>query len=139
MTIEPISLHVYFRFIPVISIAIINYLCPARSVFFQLANPFPEAFVSRFLVRCVHIYMLEKALLRQVHVPKKYRLAPARFASGRTQALRGGGTNVVLTCIPNLQYTRYSTPDYQKCSTPSSRPPRLPSLMAISTPSKYAR
>ena len=28
----------------------INHLCPAGSAFFQLTNPFPEAFVSRFLV-----------------------------------------------------------------------------------------
>jgi len=73
----------------------INYLCPARSAFFQLANPFPEAFVSRFLVRLEHIYIPEKARLvepllrRQVHVLKKSRLAPARFASDRTKRSRG--------------------------------------------------
>lgn len=63
MTIEPISLYLYFRFLPVISIAMINYLCPARSAFFQLDIPFPEAFVSRFLVRLEHIYILEKLTL----------------------------------------------------------------------------
>ena len=91
MTIEPISLYVYFRFRPVISIAMINHLCPAGSAFFQLANPFPEAFVSRFLVHLEHIYYLENArlveplLCRQVHVLKKSRLALAHFASDRTK------------------------------------------------------
>ena len=74
----------------------INYLYPARSAFLQLANPFPEAFVSRFLVHLEHIYILEKACLvepllrHQVHVLKKSRLALAHFASDRTKHSQGG-------------------------------------------------